>query len=283
VDQLLGSAAVPLAAEARVEKREHGFHLSLSWRTAAAAATRELEGESCQELAQAAALMVALAAGPQAPSEEAGAVGVESATSAARPNSPAAALASAEPQPSRPPASPRARAAAASLFSDTLVVSARAGVSVDTGSLPSASIGVLGGARLTSGASSLAVDALVFAPKQAETPFGGGRFWLGVVSLEPCHAFAFGRLTLTPCAAAEVHVMPSRGLDLDSSEESVASFLRVGAGAALGVRLASHMRVFIGGFALWAPSRPRFVVEAEPVFRPAALSARAATGFEHEF
>jgi hypothetical protein len=77
--------------------------------------------------------------------------------------------------------------------------------------------------------------------------------------------------------------MPSRGLDLDSTEESVALFLRVGAGAALGVRLVSHLRVFIDGFVLWAPSRPRFVVETEPVFRPSALSARVSTGFEHEF
>jgi hypothetical protein len=283
VDQLLGSAAVPLAAEARVERREDGFHLSLSWRTATAAATRELEGESCQQLAQAAALMVALAAGPLASDEDGPGAGVTPDANAERPVSQAAPAASTERPASRPQASTQARAPIAPTPIDTLIVSARVGASVDTGSLPSPSVGVLGGARFAQGANSLVVNAVVLAPKEAEKPFGGGRFWLGVVSLEPCHAFSLGRLTLTPCAAAEVHMMPSRGLGLDSSEESVALFLRVGAGAMLGVNLVRDLRVFIDGFGLWAPSRPTFVVERDPVFRPGAFSGRAAIGFEHEF
>lgn len=57
VEQLLGASDVALDADATVEPRAGGFHLSLRWRTAAASATRELEGEACGELAQAAALM----------------------------------------------------------------------------------------------------------------------------------------------------------------------------------------------------------------------------------
>jgi hypothetical protein len=280
VEQLLaGGSAAELRADARVVKRTDGFVLALDWSTRDASATRVLEGESCQELAQAAALMLALAAEPK----------TTSAPSPPRyPNTPdetPAKAAVARPSPSAAsPAAPETDHVTRSRTGPPpLTLSARAGAAVDAGSLPRATVGVLGGASIRLGAASLRLDALLFAPKEEEKPFGGGRFWLGTAAVSPCYGVSFGAVTLEPCAAAELHVVPSRGLRLRSREERTALLVRLGAGAEADLELTRSLGAFVGIWGLWAPARPRFVVDGQSMFRPPALVPRAELGFEYAF
>lgn len=282
VEQLLaGASAVPMRADARVDKRKHGFVLALDWSTSEASATRVLEGESCQELAQAAALMLSLAAEPTATRSSvieapraapAGSPAPSAEAERALPREPSAISAPmVTPATARPDATPR------------VSWSARAGAAVDAGSLPRATVGVLGGAGIALGAPRLRLDALVFAPKEEENAFGSGRFLLGAASLAPCYRVSLGPTTLEPCLAAELHALPSRGFRLRSEDERVALLVRVGAGIELDLGLTRDLGFFFGIWGSWAPARPRFVVDGKSVFRPAAVAARGSLGFEYEF
>jgi len=280
VEQLLaGGSTTELRADARVDKRAEGFVLALGWSTRDASATRVLEGESCQELAQAAALMLALAAEPKAPLPSS--PGSNPDTSGGRPTQPAEPLPASIATPGA--AAGPDRVASPRPTDARLTLSVRTGAAVDAGSLPRASVGVLGGAAIRLGAPSLRLDASVFAPKEEEKPFGGGRFGLGTAALAACYAFSLGVVELEPCAAAELQVVASRGLRLRSHEERAALLLRLGAGVEVDLELTRSLGVFAGIWGLWAPARPRFVVDGEPVFRPAALVPRAALGFEYAF
>jgi hypothetical protein len=286
VEQLLGASDVALEADASVARRPDGFHLSLSWRKGLTSATRELTGDACSELAQAAALMIALAAEPSL------AVPSDDAAGAAAAAEPAPAPAKPPPVAPAPPPAPRA-APRPSTKTETevrgreppprFVLSPRLGGAVDTGSLPRATVGGFAGVGLRYGPYALVVEGLAFAPQETNRPAGSGRFWLGVAALRPCALMELGELRVLPCAAAELHAVPSRGLRVRTFEERVAWFLRFGASAEVAYPLTRRLRFVLGGALLLAPSRPRFVVDSVEVFTPELAAGRGQLGFELDF
>jgi hypothetical protein len=284
VEQLLGASDVALEADASVARRPDGFHLSLSWRKGPASATRELTGDTCSELAQAAALMIALAAEPSlaVPGDSGVGAAAEPAPSSAKPP-PVAPPPPPAPSPEPRPSSETETEVRGPEPPPRFALSPRLGGTVDAGSLPRATVGGFAGVGLRYGSYALVVEGLAFAPKETDRPAGSGRFWLGVASLRPCGLVKLGEFRVAPCGAAELHGVPSRGLRVRSFEERIAWFLRFGASAEVAYSLTRRLRFVLGGALLLAPSRPRFVVDSVEVFTPELAAGRGQLGFELDF
>lgn len=276
VEQLVGAhgrtLTRPLSAELVVRAERERFHLDLSWRTADAQAVRSIEGGSCAEVAQAAAVIVALAADPAEDQPAAAAVPAPNEVTP----TPIVAVPAASRAPTaplegehdhRPRAGPSAR------------VRARVAAVVDIGSLPRPAPGALLGGELELMPASLVLDAMTFMPVEHEVPAGAGLFWLSALSLKPCVPLALSRLAFLPCAAAEAHAILSRGRMLAVSDDRWAFYLRFGIAADLVYPLARNVALLAGGGLFWAPSRPEFVIaEGSFVHRPALFAGRIHLG-----
>jgi hypothetical protein len=289
VDQLIGSreSLDPLRAEAAVEERDGRFHLTLSWRTEGARDVRRVDGDTCLELAQAAALIVALAADPHGKLARQGADDANAGTQPARtPDVPSAperkevaeppASGAATPSPARPSERPARNDVS------RLTFSARATGAVELGSLPGPSPGGAVGAELTLGSAALALEALTFLPVEERVAGGGGLFWLSALSLRPCLVFGPSRLSASSCLSGEVDVVRSRGRDVAVPEYAWTWFSRFGLGFEGAYRLVPSLSVLLGGTLLLGPSRPRFVVDASTrVHEPELVSGRLQLGFAY--
>jgi hypothetical protein len=264
----------PLRAVARVEKHENGFRLALTWSTATASAVRTLEGATCAEVAQAAAVVVALAADPATNLEEL----------AAEPDELAAPPPLAPPPPAAPPpASPRPRdtprpARPAPPRENAAFL--RAGAALDLGSLPRPAPGLLLGGELAASPFFFVLDALTFIPMDEVVPEGAGRFWLSALSLRPCFRASALAFRISPCVAAEAHLLLGQGDRVDFPDDHWAFYVRLGGGIEVSAPLSSRLELVASGFVLGALSRPTFVIgDGTPVHEPAAVSGRLSLGF----
>jgi hypothetical protein len=278
VERLAGGREAALSrslrVEARVEKRDGGFRLDLTWTTATTSAVRTLEGLTCAEVAQAAAVVVALAADPATNLEELGAEPVALA--------PPPPLAPPLPAPRKtlPPSAPSTSPAPRDAVERERRVSLRAGAALDLGSLPRPAPGVLAGGELAVLPFTFVLDALTFVPVDKVVSEGAGSFWLSALSLRPCFRTSSGAFSVAPCAAFETHFLRGQGERVDFPDERWAVYLRLGGGAEVAARLSSHLDVVASGFILGAASSPTFVIgEGTPVHEPAAVSGRLALGF----
>jgi hypothetical protein len=283
VEQLVGERKgvlhQPLWAQGSVVSLDGRFRLDLSWRTASAEAVRTVEGDTCAEVSQAAAVIIALAMDPTTeqsqpdPSlpEERSAVSTEPGSV----------------QPPLPPSPPPQRTDAAPQpdeqkrpTDDAMKLGARAAFALDLGTLPSAAPGGLLGARLSLSPFAVVLDGLTFVPVEREVIAGAGEFWLSAFSLRPCWAFVRSAFRAEPCAALEAHVVRSKGKELSDPDERWAWFARFGLTVEAAYRLNRALSVVAGGALLAAPSRPTFVIEEVSVHEPATLSGRLTLGFE---
>jgi hypothetical protein len=283
VEQLVGERKItlrqPLWARGSVALSDGLFRLELSWRSASEEAVRTVEGESCAEVSQAAAVIIALAADPAAeqpgadasPSEEPPIASTEPASGdiPPRPILPPPATDD-EPKPDG-----QKRAA-----DDSVRVSGRAAFALDIGTLPSTAPGGLVGGRLSLPPFSVVLDGLTFVPVEREIPAGAGELWLSAFSLRPCWASSRNRFRVEPCAAFEAHVVRSQGKQLSHPEDGWAWFARLGLTVEAGYRLRPALSLVLGGALLVAPSRPTFVIEEVPVHEPATFTGRVSLGFE---
>ena len=278
VEQLAGGpdAALerPLRAEARVERTDGGFRLALAWKTATASAVRTVEGVTCAEVAQAAAVIVALAADPATNLEEQAEAKTDEML-APPPLAPPPPQAPPEPPAptSKPEPPPR---------DDTREQRARAGVrfgtALDFGSLPRAAPGVFVGGALPVVPLNIVVDALTFVPMDEVVAEGAGSFWLSALSLRPCVPLPFSKFVLAPCAAGELHLMLGEGDRVDIPDERWAAYVRLGGGLEASYRVSAQLELVLGGVVLAAWSRPTFVVDGTPVHRPGSVSGRLNLG-----
>lgn len=280
VEQLAGGpdAALerPLRAEARVERTDGGFRLALAWKTATASAVRTVEGATCAEIAQAAAVIVALAADPATNLEEQAEAKTDEVL-APPPLAPPPPKAQPEPPAPRSKPEPPQR-------DDTREQRARAGVrfgtALDFGSLPRAAPGVFVGGALPVVPLNIVVDALTFVPMDEVVPEGAGSFWLSALSLRPCVPLPVSKFVLAPCATGELHLMFGEGDRdrVDIPDERWAAYVRLGGGLEASYRVSAQLELILGGVVLAAWSRPTFVVGGTPVHRPGTVAGRLNLG-----
>jgi hypothetical protein len=286
-----GKQAAGVIARAVVTQDERGLWRSeLVVEIGAAHGERLLEAQSCEGVASAAALIIAIAvetgappASPKAPAPVPVPVPVPVpppvVTAAARPPQP----------PPRPPAP------VDSPHRNSKLLLALAGV-VDSGTLPSLSPGLeasLGGSYGTSiWRGRITAAGAYFAPETAGVTDGarpgeGGRFTLLTLSGRACVSRTVSTFDLGPCLGGEVDAMSGEGVDSKTTTTGHGRWAAL-SGSLLGAwHPIGPLAVFLRLDAIVPLARPSFVLQ-EPstdisVHSPASISPRAALGIELRF
>jgi hypothetical protein len=221
--------------------------------------TRELTAGTCAELADAAAVAIAV--------------------SIASRDDAAAAAPPAEPPPAVPvvTARPAATPAPAQVGLEVSAVG-------EVGAVPAATLGLVVGGVLQMGSLRLVADGALFAPRRALLSGGaGGEFQLAVLGGLACATGGLGRVLVLGCGGAEVGRLSGDGLGVRNpssrAELWFAGRAEAGANFSIGPRAALALRV---GAAL-PVFRPTFLLDATTVYRPASVTGRATAGVELTF
>jgi hypothetical protein len=297
IRDLVGESPTPQSppefwVRGQIEAHEDVFRLDLSWRTARDHAERAMSAKTCDELARAAALIVALAVNPERSDSATSRATVSNAeqSNAAWGSEPSSARSLDERRPPaplevtplvrpeqldhvEPPAKERA---------GLLRVRLRTQMAMDVGALPRTAVGLGIGAIIPLGLSALQTEALMFAPQSKSIPSGGGgEFWLAAFAARPCLPIERGRVRVMPCLTAELALINGEGEGLDFRDGGAAWFLRFGLGGDVAYALSKQMGLVLGAWLLATPFRPDFFVdETESVHRPASLGLRSTLGLE---
>jgi hypothetical protein len=302
IHQLMGAPEVQgaptLSVRGDIERHAAALTLKLGWRTDSMQAERTMESSSCDELARAAALVVALAADPgaiQAPPADAASQPLQAAESAMATEkvAPEQAATASKAQPARVQPSSFVMAQQAEqvdssspsdLRPDTSTaarLTASAKLALDVGSLPHTAEGVALGFGWRQGPAAIQAEAALYLPQHKSVTEGSAQLWLGTFSARPCFSWSFARLRLAPCAVVELDLLVGQGEGIDFRQRGAAWFPRFGGGVGLGYPLSRQIAWITEGWLLAAPWRPTFVIQdVVPVHRPNQLAGRWTTGLE---
>jgi hypothetical protein len=283
----------PLDAQGRVTSVDGRFELHLETVDNGIRGERTLKAATCEELASAAALIIALAVDPEtvaARSKDAStAAGAAASTSGAPP------VATPPPNPSAGPA-PAAAEAEKPLRSGAPVTGfAEADLAVDWGALPDISFGP----SLTGGFAvdrlELRLAATYFAPRFAEAPPDpdrGGDVSLLVFGLAGCYALTASTAKIGLCAEFEGGALFAIGRGFDHTDDAVRPWLGAGGSVDLTIPVAGPVALRVGVGALFPFGRspiqftenPGEVTEIQStIHRPFWVSGRAAAGVRFTF
>lgn len=292
VSGLLGGDAsaarvADVRAAGQVERVDGGFRLLLSMGIAGAPSSRVIEARTCDELAGAAAIAIALLArstlsGPSATSGE----GPPSSSSSAPapenaqppPPEPAA------PRPARAKATPAPAVSAGGLRA---VLNAPIGLA-GWGSLPSAAVGVGAGLGVRWNALRVVARGELWAPQNSEVSGFATQFALQSASAEACLVQSLGGVELGPCLGSAVQRLKGDGLGSSVFSPSSRTALWFSGLAGVFVSLPTPgfetLRWFGEASVLLSPLRPRFVIDQlGPVHQPALAAPRVNLGCEWIF
>jgi hypothetical protein len=272
IARTIGTSKLEGAVDARVVVTQVGgeFHAEVSISASGATSTRSLEGESCRAVADAAALIVALAANPDAAPT----------MPAATP--PAPVPAPGEPAATKPAETPGPLEAVRPYFVEGSFL-------LDSASLPSTTYGgelavgwspahfdfEIGGAFLGEASARLAA-----------TPSQGANLWLAQIGARACYGFLDAVFDVGPCLGGGVEWVVARGFggapDEPEDATAQAGFGSLGGRATL--RISNRFTLRVVGEAVVPFVRPTFVIGGGgPVFHLPAASFRAALGAEAHF
>jgi hypothetical protein len=276
IERALGRAAQVPASRAFSARATVGFdaeadawQVRLQTTSVAGSGERTLAADSCEELAAAAALVVALAV-DQSIAEPA----PSAATPAVRPAAPPVA---------RPPLR----------RSVPLRVALRLFVALDAGTLPAPSPGAGLAAALLIGrrvrvevaASSWVPQDVAAGPRAPST--GGALYPALVAALRGCAAPLVGRVELAGCLGLDAGLVHGRGYGIAAPATSVLPWLGPAAAAAVAVRLSPRVAVRLTLEGVWLPDPPRFqlaVAETNyAVHGMASVIGRGTLGIEARF
>ena len=242
---------------------------------AAVRGSREIEGTTCAELAEAAS--VAIAVSVRSIAGEAG---------PAQPSIPSPAPAKPPPQPSAPLEAPPLLAHRASETPSWRPAVALA-LATDTGALPNTGLGVDLEVALERGSLQLAAFGTWFGSQNAVVANAGGTFQLTLGGALGCFAPRRGRWTPLACGGLELGRLAGTGAGPDVARPKAGSaFWRAaradaGVTAALGDNLAALLRA---GVAVPLAEPPAFVLDGnDVVYRPSHLTLRLTAGLELGF
>jgi hypothetical protein len=244
------------------ERPEHRWHLRLATigRADGARRYREIDGSGCGQLADAAAVAIAMS--------------IQSSGAAATTGYGAAVTSPAEP-PKVVAAPSQAEQPSGARFPVALAAVA------DAGALPHAGLGPgLGVAVAWRRLVIIGEGAVIFSPEAHVAGNSGGRFRLIVGAVLACLDRPVGALDILGCAGGEAGAVQAEGIGIDRPRlENVgweAGRLELG----LTGRLSSAISIFVRGGAAIPWSRPTFTLNNETlaVHRPAVISGRLTVG-----
>lgn len=291
--------ASSLEADARVERLERAGRWRVTLRTRRGDATgeRSIEAASCSALADATAVVLALAlvspdAAPEAatadvPADAAGAPPPATATATATPATPArpadhARAAEREATPARvPPAEDVSREASTPEPEHALAVAAA--MMVDGATLPAPSSGGGGSVAWTPGRLRLEAGAALFAGQSRTTSVSaaGADLRLFVAGARGCASIVRAPIDVAPCAGADVNVVTAHGFGAPANYDTSAAWASAAGGAIVRIPIRHWIAVRAQLDAIVPLSRPTFVVEGEgAIHRSAAIGARGGIGAE---
>jgi hypothetical protein len=276
--QVSGEIARLLGGEIRVPKggdikavavvaRGQTWSLAIETELAGRPGQRSIEAASCQDLADATALIIALMIDPNA---------VAAHTTQPRP-APAPPLAQSDPAPQK------ARRV-------SYLVGIHAAGSY--GTLPSVDAGLGGGVGLAGrrwrvelrGTYGLRRDQRVTAPSPAP-PDSYGRFNFAAAALAGCLNLGRENLAVGPCADAELGMLSAKGFGVSEGFPAQTLWLALGAGAYAAIPLGPHLSLPLHLDVVAPLLRPEFVFRNVPtrVFRAPVVGGRISAGIELHF
>ena len=249
------------------ERPEHRWRLRVATigRADGAKRYREIDGSGCDQLADAAAVAIAMtiqSSGVAVPRE-----------SEAPPASPA--------DPPKVVAAPsEAERPTVLRFPVTLAALA------DAGALPHPGLGPgLGVALAWTRLLIMAEGAVLFSPEARVAGDGGGRFRLIVGAVLACLDRPLGRLGILGCAGGEAGVVQAEGIGIGRPRLQNVGWEAARVELGLTHRLGTGVSIFIRGGAVVPWSRPTFTLNNETlaVHRPAAVTGRVTVGALFDF
>ncbi|HVY45166.1 MAG TPA: hypothetical protein VHB21_04765 [Minicystis sp.] len=264
-------AGAPFAADVEITGVQGEYHLAISVH-AAGAPTRELVDPDCHHLADAAAVILALA--------------IEDAEQRAREAKPprretAPAAAPRSPAQRSSPVAPRRFGPRAS---EPVHLALAAGTSLDLAALPAPALGFSAG--LAVARRDLVGEAafVAFAPRAAEVAggHGGGEMSFIAGALRACWtplraaAVAWG-----PCAGVELGATRGVGFGVERPSADTEPWVAPDAGVRAELRVERRLALVAGGDALFPVIRPHFRLQGVgEVFQPPPVSGRFSLGLE---
>jgi hypothetical protein len=297
VDALLGgeasaSSVADVRASGQVERVDSGFRLLLSMGVGSTPSSRVIEARTCEELAGAAAIAIALLArstldgGSASSSSGDGTSGAapSGAASDGRPKAPKEVA----PEPDRSAPNDKENSAASSPPARVqLVIDAPVGVA-GWSSLPSAGLGLGAAVGLRWKALRAVVAAELWQPQTAENSGFATRYTLQSGRLQACLSQTVYGLELAPCVGAGLQRLSAVGLQSEVFSAASRNAVWVsgvgGLFASLPTPGFTHLRFFGEAMVVVSPVRPRFVIDQlGPVHEPALAAPRLDLGCEWIF
>jgi hypothetical protein len=258
-----------LEADAQVEQKpqqtgDAGWRVRLRTRRGETTGEREIEASSCSGVAEATAVVLALAMVPPDVDEERPPVESVPASEAPRQSDVAVA---------------RKEAA-----QDAHALALGASVATDASTLPSAAIGGSLTAAWTPGRLRVELDARrwVSQSRSLASSASGATFTLTSLGGRGCWAALRGKsVDLAPCAGADLHLVSAPGYGADSNYSPDGSWVSITGGGLGRLSLSSWLALRVRLEAVVPLARPTFVVRNEgSVHRPPSLGAAASVGLE---
>jgi hypothetical protein len=275
-------------ASGQVERVDGGFRLLLSMGIAGAPSSRVIEARTCDELAGAAAIAIALLARSTLndPSATSGEEPPPTSPSDSAPKSPP----TPSPEPTAPAASDSATptsgpdAPAGGLHAVLDVPIGLAG----WGSLPSTALGLGAGLGLRWKALRVVAWGELWAPQNSEVAGFTAHYALQSARAEACLVQSWHGVELGPCLGSAVQRLKGDGVGSDVFSPSSSSTLWFSGLAGIFVSLPTPgfatLRLFGEASVLVSPVRPRFVIDQfGPAHEPALAAPRVSLGCEWIF
>jgi hypothetical protein len=289
VDALLdGGATAGSVADVRasgeVERVDNGYRLLLTMGVNDTPSSRVIEARSCDELAGAAAIAIALLArsSSESASESSTGEGTTGSDASATPAPPTPA-----PPNREPPSGQKSPPTGTSPGRLRFLIDAPVGVA-GWGSLPSVGLGLGAGLGVRWRALRFAVGGELWHPQTDEVSGFASRFTLQSGRAEACLVQPVLGLELGPCLGAGVQRLAGEGVESPvfsaKSRTSVWIFGSGGLFASVPMPGFAHLRFFGVASVFVSPARPRFVIDQlGPIHQPALAAPRLDLGCEWIF
>ncbi len=294
---LEGDASDPVRARAEIMRDGERWLLRLSTDRESAAGPRELSGDTCEELADATALIIAIAIDPTAATRAPGRTSAASLPDATDPVV----------EPAAPQEPPSKRHAHAPAHDDPAVTREpdRAGAEdppqpaaavhglvepyfvSDFGSLPSVSPGAGLAAGIAIGETRIEAFGHFLAAQRATLPQGnaGGDLGLLAAGAMVCHSpLVRAPASFGACLGIEAGVLSGEGVGVTDPASGSAAWLAPEAAITARYAIGAWLRIGLVAAAVVPVLRERFILtDIGEIYRPPPLAARASLGLEASF
>ena len=284
---LVGSGATPDGKVQALAVVDKGAVYKLTLRMGSGGA-RTLESARCEDLAEATALLMALAVDPTAASRVGGAVGDGGTGASASASAGAGAGAGVVDATVTPFVAPidaagvprRATPAAETASNTPWLVDVGIAGALESAIAPRPTFGGLAHVGVKHGWFRAQGYGAVFAAADAPGLALGafGRFQLLTAGVRPCLVAFDDWVELSGCAGLEAHWLKAQGSGVAQSREETANWLAGWFGVELRKPVVSGLEFTASGGATVPFARPTFELDGTPVHRPSALSARLTLG-----